>query len=278
MTDYLKTNWNYNSEKLVEVYDELSIWAAPFGLKLLEAIRYNKGIQALDIGFGVGFPLTELAMRLDKESRVYGIDPWEGGSNRAAKKIEFFNIKNVQIIHGVAENIPLPNDSIDLIVSNNGLNNVADIDKALSECARIIKPSGQFIQTMNLNDTMIEFYSAMEKVLTHLQLDNCLDAMRLHIHKKRRPLQQYLEQIKSYGFSIENVSHSKFEYRFVDGTTMFNHHFIRLAFLDEWKNLVPINRQEEVFELIEIELNAKSSENGILVLSVPFAVIDCTKS
>lgn len=277
MKNYLKTDWNYSSERLVEVYDELSIWAAPFGLKLLEAIRYKKGIHAVDIGFGVGFPLTELAMRLDKDSRVYGIDPWEAGSNRAEKKIEFFNIKNIQIIHGVAENIPLSDDSIDLIVSNNGLNNVADIDLSLSECARVIKSGGQFIQTMNLNDTMIEFYSTMEKVLTQLKLQDCLHAMRIHIHKKRRPLQKYLEKIKSYGFSVDTVNHDKFEYKFVDGTTMLNHHFIRLAFLDEWKNLVPINKQEEVFELIENELNAKSSKNGVLVLSVPFVVIDCIK-
>src|SRR5690554_1341845 len=192
MTQYLKTDWDYNSQRLVELYDELPIWAAPFGLQLLDGIKYKKRIHALDIGFGAGFTLTELAMRLDKESKVYGIDPWEAGVDRAEKKIEFYRIKNTEIIRGVAENIPLKDKSIDLIVSNNGLNNVADLDKSLSECARILKSDGQFIQTMNLSDTMIEFYSIMEKVLKDLKLDNCLEEMRSQIYNKRKPLDQYL--------------------------------------------------------------------------------------
>jgi arsenite methyltransferase len=52
MKDYLKTDWNYNSTRLVEVFDELPFWAAPFGLRLLDNIKYRKGIKAVDIGFG----------------------------------------------------------------------------------------------------------------------------------------------------------------------------------------------------------------------------------
>ncbi|MDD2199667.1 MAG: class I SAM-dependent methyltransferase [Bacteroidales bacterium] len=277
MTQYLKTDWDYNSQRLVELYDELPIWAAPFGLQLLDGIKYKKRIHALDIGFGAGFPLTELAMRLDKESKVYGIDPWEAGVDRAEKKIEFYRIKNTEIIRGVAENIPLKDKSIDLIVSNNGLNNVADLDKSLSECARILKSDGQFIQTMNLSDTMIEFYSIMEKVLKDLKLDNCLEEMRSQIYNKRKPLDQYLDKIKSQGFIIDSVKHDNFEYKFVDGTTMLNHYFIRLAFIDGWKDIVSEDKQEIVFELIEKELNNKSQTEGIMKLSVPFVVIDCTK-
>ena len=277
MTQYLKTDWDYNSEKLVEVFDELPFWAAPFGLKLLDGIRYKKGIQALDIGFGAGFPLTEIAMRLGKDSKIYGIDPWISAVERAEKKIEFYDIRNIEIIRGVAESIPLKDSSIDLIVSNNGLNNVADLDKSLSECSRIIKTGGQFIQTMNLNDTMIEFYSAMEKVLIDLELDNCLDSMRNQIYKKRKPIDQYIEQIKSHGFLIDSVKQDKFEYKFVDGTTMLNHYFIRLAFIDGWKDIVPNDRQKEIFRQIEEELNRKSQTDGIMRLTVPFVVIDCEK-
>lgn len=278
MTQYLKTDWDYNSQRLVELYDELPIWAAPFGLKLLDGIKYKKRIHALDIGFGAGFPLTELAMRLDNDSKVYGIDPWEAGVDRAEKKIQFYNIKNIEIIRGVAEDIPLTDTSIDLIVSNNGLNNVADLDKSLSECARIIKSGGQFIQTMNLNDTMIEFYSTMEKVLTDLKLDDCLGKMRNQIYNKRKPLDQYLDKLNSQGFMIDSVKHDNFEYKFVDGTTMLNHYFIRLAFIDGWKDIVSdVDKQETVFELIEKDLNKKSQTDGIMKLSVPFVIIDCKK-
>ena len=73
MKKYLTNNLDLN--KLVNVLDELPLWSAPFGLKLLDAIEYKPNISALDIGFGNGFPLTELAMRLGETSTVYGIDP-----------------------------------------------------------------------------------------------------------------------------------------------------------------------------------------------------------
>jgi len=277
MSDYLKTDWDYDLENLVELFDELPLWAAPFGLKLLHNIKYKKGLNVLDIGFGAGFPLTELAMRLGAKAKIYGIDPWESAVNRAKKKIEFYKIKNVEIIRGKAEAIPLPDDTIDLIVSNNGLNNVGDLDKSLHECARICKSGGQFIQTMNLNDTMIEFYCEMEKVLKDLRLDKSLEAMHEQIYEKRKPLDQYIHQIEAKGFLLNKVVHDKFEYKFVDGTTMFNHHFIRLAFIDGWKEIVPQDRQKEIFSLIEKELNKKAGEDGIVKLTVPFVVIDTKK-
>jgi arsenite methyltransferase len=277
MIKYLKTGWDYNSKELVEVFDELPIWAAPFGLKLLDGIKYKKGIHAIDIGFGTGFPLTELAMRLGNESKVYGIDPWDTAVDRAEKKIRTYGITNIEIIRGVAENIPLNTDSIDLIVSNNGLNNVSDLGKSLAECSRIIRRGGQFIQTMNLNGTMIEFYSAMESVLTDLKLENRLNIMREHIENKRKPLDRYLEQITSHGFSVESVIHDTFQYRFVDGTTMLNHYFIRLAFIDSWKEIIPEDRRVEAFQQIEDKLNSMANTEGICTLSVPFVVIDCIK-
>jgi arsenite methyltransferase len=277
MPEYLKTDFDYNSKELVELFDELPIWAAPFGLKLLDNIRYRKNIKALDIGFGAGFPLTEIAMRLGKTSTVYGVDPWDAAVDRAEKKIDFYGINNIEIIRGIAENIPLDDNSIDLILSNNGLNNVADIEKSLSECARIIKSGGQFIQTMNLNDTMIEFYSVMETVLIDMKLDKCLDLMKEQIYKKRKPLDEYCDMIKRHGFSVDSVLHDKFEYKFVDGTTMLNHYFIRLAFIDGWKGFVPLDSQMDVFDRVESKLNEQSDIDGIFKLSVPFVLIDCKR-
>lgn len=85
----------------------MPLWAAPFGLKLLEGIRYKKGIQALDIGFRAGFPLIEIAMRLGKDSKIYGIDPWEAAIDRAEKKIDYYDIHNIEIEkYCIEKNIP----------------------------------------------------------------------------------------------------------------------------------------------------------------------------
>ncbi|MFA6599232.1 MAG: hypothetical protein WCS69_16030 [Ignavibacteriaceae bacterium] len=58
MKSYLSNKFDVN--RIVEVLDELPIWSAPFGLKLLNAIEYKRNLFILDIGFGTGFPLTEL--------------------------------------------------------------------------------------------------------------------------------------------------------------------------------------------------------------------------
>ena len=278
MTKYLNSNFDLNSDKLINLLDELPLWSASFGLRLLENIKYRKTITALDIGFGLGFPLTELAMRLGDTCKVYGIDPWEAAIKRVERKIEFYGIKNIEILYGVSENIPLPDNSIDLITSNNGINNVENLDETLSECARIIKSGGQFVQTVNLNTTMIEFYDVLENVLIDLKMEAELKKMVAHIYEKRKPLDEFIDLIKSHDFSVENVISDNFEYQFVDGTTMLNHYFIQLAFLDAWKSIIPADKQIEVFTQVEKIINQKAEKDGIFKLSVPFVLIDCVKN
>ncbi len=105
----------------------------------------RKNIKVLDIGFGTGFPILEVALRLGSTCKVYGIDPWKPAIDRARFKMKQYGINNVELIEGKAENIPLPDNSIDLIMSNNGINNVEDINKVFSECKRIAKRGAQFV-------------------------------------------------------------------------------------------------------------------------------------
>lgn len=278
MTTYLNSNYDLNSDTLIELLDELPLWSAPFGLRLLENIKLKKNITALDIGFGAGFPLTELALRLGDSCKVFGIDPWESAIKRVEKKIEFYGIKNIEIICGVSENIPLADNTIDLITSNNGINNVDNQAKTLSECARVLKSGGQFVQTVNLNTTMKEFYDILRIVLINFKMESEAKKIDEHIYEKRKPLDEFTELIKFYDFSIENVILDKFEYKFVDGTTMFNHYFIHLAFLEGWKSIIPADRQIEVFSRVEKLINQKAEKDGIFKLSVPFVLIDCRKN
>ncbi len=270
-------NRDLNSDELIEVFDELPLWSAPFGLKLLDKIKFRKQISVLDIGFGTGFPLLELAMRFGETCKIVGIDPWMAAINRANKKIQFYGIKNVEVIEGVAENIPLENKSVDLIVSNNGLNNISNLDQALAECSRVIKSKGQFVQTINLNTTMIEFYEIFEKLLYELNMNSELQKMKMHIYNKRKPLVEFLEKIEKDGFVIKDVEHDKFEYKFNDGTSMFNHFFIRLAFLNEWEKIIPEKKQSQIFKELELRMNEIAESNGLFKLSIPFVVIDAEK-
>ncbi|HBH47161.1 MAG TPA: hypothetical protein DDX98_00885 [Bacteroidales bacterium] len=273
----LNTDYNLDSHQLIEVLDEVPLWSAPFGIRLLESVFYKKNITGLDIGFGCGFPLTELALRFGKTCKIYGIDPWEAATKRVRKKLEIYGIKNVEIIQGKAEEIPLETNSVDLITSNNGINNVADLDKAISECSRVLKSGGQFVQTINLNTTMYQFYDHLEEVLRENKLDVHTDKIKEQIHGKRRPLHEFTDVLKNHSFMEENVSHDIFDYRFVDGTALFQHYFMRLAFLDGWKSIIPEKMQQHVFNCMEDKLNRKAEKDGFIKLTIPFVVINCIR-
>lgn len=274
MSNFLNPPIDLDSESVVDTIDELPFWSAPFGIKLLEHIRLKKNIKVLDIGFGTGFPLLELAMRLGNSSEIYGIDPWNGAINRTLKKIKAYGIENTKIIKGIAESIPLNNSYIDLIISNNGINNVADQIKAISECARVLKKGGQFIQTINLDETFIEFYDILKNVLAENNASESILNVDEHIYSKRKPLNEVINNQESLGFEIINTYYDSFRYEFIDGKALFNHYFIQLAFLYGWKNCIPENLVEKVFVEVESRINHIAARDGQFTMSVPFVVID----
>lgn len=278
MDNYLRSNYDLNNKELVSVIDELPLWSAPFGLRLLEKIKYRKNIAALDIGSGLGFPLLEVAMRLGNTCKLYGIDPWEAAVERMAAKIKIYGISNVEIINGLAERIPLPDKSVDLILSNNGLNNVDDLKAVLSECNRVSKVGAQLVFTYNTDKTMNEFYTVFEELLRKKNMTKEIELLKTHIYKKRKPIDEFIRLLEEKGFSINEISHDEFTYHFVDGTAMFNHFLIKLAFVDSWKELIAEEIQNEFFDELVKRLNQIAIKKGFLTLTIPFAIIDCGKT
>jgi len=278
MEEYLKTSYDLNDHELVSVIDELPLWSAPFGLQLLDKIKYRKNLTALDIGSGLGFPLLEVAMRLGNSCKVFGIDPWKAVVERIKKKIKVYEITNVEIFTGIAENIPLPNHSIDLVFSNNGLNNVNDLKSVLNECSRISKTGAQLVFTFNTDKTMIEFYSALEKVLRDKNMLDEIGLMQKHIYKKRKPVEEFQLLLEDSGFSVNEIFNDEFSITFIDGTTMFNHFLIKLAFVGSWKEFIPEERHKEIFAEVEKRLNGLAQKYGLIKLTVPFVLIDCEKT
>ena len=272
MKSYLLDDFDY--ERVIDFYDEVALWSAPFGLQLLDKVIYKPNINALDIGCGLGFPLVELAMRLGEGSMVYGIDPWKEAAEKLRRRAEHYKITNIKLIEGFAESIPLGNESIDLIVSNNGLNNVQDLAKVLAECSRILKPGGQFIATMNTDKSMLEFYKPLQKILFDMELYEEIKLMKKHIYEKRKPLEEIESLYKNAGLTINNISHEIFCYKFATGKALFSHYFIRLAFLSEWKKFLPVEKLDYIFDTIENQLNEEAKQSNGVKLSVPFVVIE----
>ncbi len=278
MSGYLESNADLESAEIVSAIDELSIWSAPFGLRLLDTVRYTRAIKVLDIGSGLGFPLIELAMRLGKTSEVYGLDPWEAGVRRTMEKIETLGLTNATVVEGHAERLPFEDHFFDLITSNNGINNVQDIEKALSEIHRVVKTGSQFVFTFNTDQTFMPFYRIYRETLSELGLPEYNRQLLDHIFEKRKPVVFMEQLLTESGFQINSIQDDLFHYYFSDGTAMLNHFFIKIAFLESWKKIVPPEHRQRVFQLIEKRLNEQSRELGVLRMQVPFVTVDCVNS
>ena len=278
MKEYLSQTIYVNDPQFISVIDELPLWSAPFGLKLLNVINIEHNMKVLDVGCGLGFPLIEIAERLGETSEVFGIDPWDGAIERVRLKIRKHDLDNVKVIKGVAEKLPFDNSYFDLVVSNNGINNVQDIDASLHECGRVCKPGGQFVITLNLDETMIEFYNVFKDVLRENNMIAEVDKMQKHIYSKRRPLDEIKQLIVSSGFRIKNIDTDKFYLRFADGKAMFKHSLINDWFLGSWKDIVIPGQQEKIFSQIEEQLNRITQKTGEMKLTIPFVTIEAVKS
>ncbi len=265
------------SENIVPVIDDLPLWSAPFGLKLLDTIKYKQNIKVLDVGSGMGFPLIELAGRLGNTCEVVGIDPWQEGIERINAKIDAWEMTNVTIVEGQAEEIPFEDGHFDLITSNNGINNVHDDRKVLSEINRTAKAGCQLVVTVNLPDTMIEFYNTYESVLIKNGKIEEIMYLKDHIFHKRKPLEYTKNLIEQGGFKINSVFEDSFNLRFNNGTAMFKHPLIELAFIDEWKKILDKNDRDSIFKELENELNNLPSQSNGLLLTVPWVCIDAVK-
>jgi len=263
-------------DKMVCYYDELPLWSSPFGVLLLNNIPLQKNSMIVDIGCGTGFPLLEVAQRFGDSCKVFGIDPWETAVNRANEKKKQYRIKNVEIINCTGDDMPFSNEYIDIIISNLGINNFKNPDNVITECYRVLKSSGKLIFTTNLFGHFDEFYSIFDEVLCDLKLDDEINNLNKHI-KKRHSIEDIKALVKRNNFSIKKIVQENYVMRFVDGSSFFNHYFIKLAFLREWKGIVKEENWDNVFLNIESRLNDIASKNRELVFKVPIAYIECEK-
>ena len=164
-----------------EWYDELPLWSAPFGLLLLDRVPMKSGLTILDVGAGTGFLTLELAQRCGPDATVFAVDPWKAGMSRLRRKLDHLGVGNVVLIEQDATAIDLPDASIDLVVSNLGINNFENAAAVLESCFRVAKPGARLLLTTNLAGHMSEFYDVYRATLIELGQTDRLAALDAHI-------------------------------------------------------------------------------------------------
>ena len=83
--------------------------------------------------------------------------------------------------------------------------------------------------------------------------------------------------IEHAGFEINEIFEDSFFFRFLDGTTMFNHFMIRLAFMESWRNILNPKDEKMIFDAIEIELNKIAALRKEFTLTIPWVCINSSK-
>ena len=106
--------------------------------------QLQPGETVLDLGSGGGIDVLLSARRVGPTGKAYGLDMTDEMLALARENQRKAGVENVEFLKGEIEAIPLPDNSVDVIISNCVINLSADKDKVLREAFRVLKPGGRF--------------------------------------------------------------------------------------------------------------------------------------
>jgi arsenite methyltransferase len=105
--------------------------------------KLNQGEVVLDLGSGGGIDVLLSARRVGATGKAYGLDMTDEMLSLANENKRKAGADNVEFLKGEIEHIPLPDNSVDVVISNCVINLAADKDRVLREAFRVIKPGGR---------------------------------------------------------------------------------------------------------------------------------------
>src|SRR5207253_11508792 len=103
----------------------------------------NPGEIVLDLGSGGGLDVLLSARRVGPTGKAYGLDMTDEMLELARENQRKAGVTNVEFLEGEIENVPLPENSVDVIISNCVINLSANKDRVLAETFRVLKPGGR---------------------------------------------------------------------------------------------------------------------------------------
>src|SRR3712207_8518305 len=104
----------------------------------------SRGEVVLDLGSGGGIDVLLSAKRVSPGGKAYGLDMTDEMLELAEKNRAEAGVENVEFLKGQIEDVPLPEDHVDVVISNCVINLSTDKPKVISESYRVLKPGGRF--------------------------------------------------------------------------------------------------------------------------------------
>jgi arsenite methyltransferase len=132
------------SEEDAEGANDASV-SASLGCGVPTAVAdLHDGETVLDLGSGAGADVLISARRVAPSGKAIGLDMTDEMLDLARQNAADAGVTNVEFLKGYIEEIPLPDDSVDVIISNCVINLAGDKDLVLREAARVLRPGGRF--------------------------------------------------------------------------------------------------------------------------------------
>jgi arsenite methyltransferase len=137
------TGGSYSAEELGELPQTAT--AASLGCGNPVALAtLSPGEVVLDLGSGGGIDVLLSARRVSPGGKAYGLDMTDEMLALARKNQEEAGVENVELLKGEIEDIPLPDNHLDVVISNCVINLSTEKQKVLAEAYRVLKPGGRF--------------------------------------------------------------------------------------------------------------------------------------
>lgn len=133
----------YDSEQTGQVPEEAVLASLGCGNPTALA-KLNPGETVLDLGSGGGIDVLLSAKRVAPTGKVYGLDMTDEMLVLANENKKKVGAENVEFLKGEIENVPLPDNSVDVVISNCVINLSSDKGRVLREAFRVLKPGGRF--------------------------------------------------------------------------------------------------------------------------------------
>ncbi len=133
----------YTAEELAQVTDSAAVASLGCGNPAALA-ELHQGEVVLDLGSGGGIDVLLSAQRVGPTGKAYGLDMTDEMLELARRNQRELGIENAEFLKGTIEEIPLPEESVDVIISNCVINLSPDKDRVLGEAYRVLRPGGRF--------------------------------------------------------------------------------------------------------------------------------------